>query len=184
AEASVLAELEEEEDEDEEEEDVEEVEKEKDDLEEEEELPGTPPEPEEAEELQLYTHPIARTGLLYDERMEEHYNPWDSQHPEAPQRIRRVMERLQELGLAQQCLRIPAWPARREQLRACHTHQLVALLSGSAGLRLRELRALAGRFSSLFLCPRSYHCARLAAGTACAAAAAVWHGKVRLSRIR
>ncbi|NWU94260.1 HDAC6 deacetylase, partial [Upupa epops] len=175
------AELEDEEDENEVEEEEEEVEEEKDDVEDEEELPGTPPEPEETEELQLYPHPVTRTGLLYDERMEEHYNPWDSQHPEAPQRIRRVMERLQELGLSQRCLRIPARMARREQLRACHTRRLVTLLANSAGLRLRELRALAGGFSSLFLCPRSYPCARLAAGTACAAVAAVWHGKVGLN---
>ncbi|XP_064296396.1 histone deacetylase 6-like isoform X2 [Phalacrocorax carbo] len=74
------------------------------------ELPGTPTEAEEEEELQSWPHPAARVGLLYDERMEEHYNPWDSQHPEAPQRVTRIVERLRELGLAQRCLRLPRPP--------------------------------------------------------------------------
>ncbi|XP_054033169.1 histone deacetylase 6 [Dryobates pubescens] len=136
-------------------------------------------EEEQEEELQAWPQPAARTGLLYDLRMEEHQNPWDSQHPESPQRLRRVLERLQELGLAQRCLRLPARAARAEQLRACHTPAHVAALSACGRLRPRELRALAAAYSSLYLCPGSFRAASLALGTACAAARAVLAGQVR-----
>ncbi|KAM9584613.1 protein deacetylase HDAC6 [Morphnus guianensis] len=164
-----------------EEEDDEEEEEEEDeeDLEDDGEAPATPPEPAEQEELRSWPHPAARTGLLYDERMEEHCNPWDSQHPEAPQRVTRIVERLRELGLAQRCLRLPARYALPAQLRACHTRAHVAALAGTEGLRPRELRGAAERYNSVFLCPRSYACARLAAGTACAAVTAVLTGQVQ-----
>ncbi|XP_069634130.1 histone deacetylase 6 isoform X2 [Haliaeetus albicilla] len=171
-------ELEEEEEEGDDEEDEEEEDEE--DLEDDGEAPGTPPpEPAEQEELGSWPHPAARTGLLYDERMEEHCNPWDSQHPEAPQRVTRIVERLRELGLAQRCLRLPARYALPAQLRACHTRAHVAALAGTEGLRPRELRGAADRYNSVFLCPRSYACARLAAGTACAAVTAVLTGQVQ-----
>ncbi|NXY15632.1 HDAC6 deacetylase, partial [Atrichornis clamosus] len=98
---------EEEEEEDEEEEEEEEVEaeggdeKEEEEEEEEEEPEGdgnppeTPPEPAMR----------PRVGL----------------HPESPQRLSRVLQRLQELGLAQRCLRVPPRPASPRELRACHT---------------------------------------------------------------
>ncbi|XP_054664615.1 histone deacetylase 6, partial [Grus americana] len=164
---------EEKEEEEEDEEDLEELEEDEDPPEEEEE------EEEEQEELQSWPRPAARTGLLYDERMEEHCNPWDSQHPEAPQRVTRIVERLRELGLAQRCLRLPARHALPAQLRACHTRSHVAALAGTEGLRPRELRGAAERYNSVFLCPRSYACARLAAGTACAAVTAVLAGQVQ-----
>ncbi|XP_040399691.1 histone deacetylase 6-like, partial [Cygnus olor] len=139
-----------------------------------EEVPDPPLEPPGGDEG---PRPTARTGLLYDERMEEHCNPWDSQHPEAPQRVARVLQRLTELGLAQRCLRLPARPALRSQLLACHTRAHVAALAATEGLRARELRGAAARYNSVFLCPRSYACARLAAGTACAAVTAVLRGQ-------
>uniref|UniRef100_A0A674HVW5 UBP-type domain-containing protein n=1 Tax=Taeniopygia guttata TaxID=59729 RepID=A0A674HVW5_TAEGU len=43
----------------------------------------------------------------------------------------------------------------------------------------RALRVLSRRFPSVFLCPRSFGCARLAAGGACAAVGAVLRGQVR-----
>ncbi|XP_033367458.1 histone deacetylase 6 [Parus major] len=111
--------------------------------------------------------------------MEEHRNTWDSQHPECPQRLSRVLQRLQELGLAQRCLPLPSRPATPRQLHACHTRAHVRTLSRTPSLSPRELRALSQRYNSLYLCPQSYSCARLAAGGACAAVGAVLGGQVR-----
>ncbi|NXA00271.1 HDAC6 deacetylase, partial [Nesospiza acunhae] len=121
---------------------------------EEQEVEGNPPEPPGR----------ARVGLVYDPRMEEHRNTWDSHHPESPQRLPRVLQRLQELGLAQRCLPVPARPASLRQLRACHSRSHVRALSRVPALSPRELRALSQRYPSVFLCPRSFRCARLAAG--------------------
>ncbi|NWV72640.1 HDAC6 deacetylase, partial [Dasyornis broadbenti] len=176
------------------EEEEEEENEEKEEEEEEEEAEGEAGEEEEDEEEEkeqpegdgnpLDTPPEpparARVGLVYDPRMEEHRNTWDSQHPESPQRLSRVLQRLQELGLAQRCLRVPPRPATPQELRACHTRSHVRTLSRTAALSPRELRALSQRYNSVYLCPQSYSCARLAAGGACAAVGAVLGGKVRL----
>lgn len=90
-----------------------------------------------------------RTGLVYDERMTSHCNLWDkyvlralgwvvfgslssvtkslallpptvSHHPEAPQRILRIMCHLEEMGLAARCLILPARPALDSELLTCH----------------------------------------------------------------
>lgn len=123
--------------------------------------------------------PTARTALVYDERMEEHYNPWDSQHPECPQRLSRTLQRLWDLGLTQRCLLLPPQPAQPPQLRACHTRSHVEALAATEGLRPRELRGAAARYNSVFLCPQSYACACLAAGAACCAVSAVLSGQVQ-----
>ncbi|XP_017602546.1 PREDICTED: histone deacetylase 6-like, partial [Corvus brachyrhynchos] len=46
---------------------------------------GNPPEPPPEPPPEAPTRP--RVGLVYDPRMEEHRNTWDSQHPESPQRL-------------------------------------------------------------------------------------------------
>ncbi|XP_062368108.1 histone deacetylase 6 isoform X2 [Cinclus cinclus] len=166
---------EEEEEKEEEEGEAEAGEEEEEDEEEKEELEGDGPPPETPPE----PPPRARVGLVYDPRMEEHRNTWDSHHPECPQRLARVLQRLQELGLAQRCLRVPARLASPQQLRACHTRAHVRALSRTPVLSPRELRALSQRYNSVYLCPKSYTCARLAAGGACSAVGAVLGGQVR-----
>ncbi|NXU92880.1 HDAC6 deacetylase, partial [Xiphorhynchus elegans] len=139
-------------------------EEEQEEEEEEEEVEGDGDPPETPLGIPPETPPGPRVGLVYDPRMEEHRNTWDSQHPECPQRLPRVLQRLQELGFAQRCLRVPPKPAAPRALRAVHTRAHVQTLARTPSLRPRELRALSQRYNSLYLCPRSYPCARLAAG--------------------
>jgi hypothetical protein len=47
------------------------------------------------------------TGLIYDAFMTEHYNPWDSEHVEKPQRMTQAYARCQELNLVERCKMIP-----------------------------------------------------------------------------
>uniref|UniRef100_A0A8D0GIK4 Uncharacterized protein n=1 Tax=Sphenodon punctatus TaxID=8508 RepID=A0A8D0GIK4_SPHPU len=77
--------------------------------------------------------PPACTGLVYDEKMTEHYNMWDSQHPELPQRVSRIFQRHGELRLTERCQRIPARLASEEELRMCHRWGWEPGLLGSLG---------------------------------------------------
>ncbi|XP_058684566.1 histone deacetylase 6-like, partial [Poecile atricapillus] len=105
--------------------------------------------------------------------------PGTASTPSARSACPRVLQRLQELGLAQRCLPLPSRPASPRQLHACHTRAHVRTLSRTPSLSPRELRALSQRYNSVYLCPQSYTCARLAAGGACAAVGAVLRGQVR-----
>ncbi|XP_053149724.1 histone deacetylase 6 isoform X2 [Hemicordylus capensis] len=123
--------------------------------------------------------PLSCTGLVYDEKMTEHYNMWDSQHPELPQRVSRIFQRHRELRLTERCSRLPARLASEEELRMCHSLAYVETVKSTATMKPRDLHRQGDQYNSIFICASSYECARLAAGSAFCAVEAVLSGKVR-----
>ncbi|XP_014318481.1 histone deacetylase 6 isoform X1 [Myotis lucifugus] len=145
-----------------------------DNEEEEEEGPWPPP------ALPIPMWPIfqSRTGLVYDQRMMDHYNMWDNQHPEVPQRVSRIMSRLEELGLAGRCLTLPARPATDAELLTCHSAEYVARLRATEKMRTRELYRESASFDSIYICPSTFASAQLATGATCCLVEAVLAGEV------
>ncbi|CAM4691602.1 unnamed protein product [Lepidochelys olivacea] len=137
--------------------------------------PVEPPDPPEVPR----PLPAARTGLVYDERMTEHYNMWDSQHPELPQRVSRIFQRHGELRLTERCCRIPARSAEEEELRMCHSPAYVQTVKATASMKPRDLHRQGDQYNSIYICTSSYECARLAAGSAFNAVQAVLEGEVQ-----
>uniref|UniRef100_A0A4W5P1J3 Histone deacetylase 6 n=1 Tax=Hucho hucho TaxID=62062 RepID=A0A4W5P1J3_9TELE len=119
------------------------------------------------------------TGLVYDQRMMEHHNMWDSHHPELPQRIQRIFSRHEDLGLVSRCLRIPARLALEEELALCHSLEHIAKIKATEGLKPRDLHRLGDEYNSIFISTESYRSARLAAGACFNAVQAVLTGQVR-----
>ncbi|KAL8164265.1 UNVERIFIED_CONTAM: hypothetical protein K2H54_048358, partial [Gekko kuhli] len=122
--------------------------------------------------------PPFRTGLVYDEKMTQHYNMWDSQHPELPQRVSRIFERHGELRLTERCCRLPARLASEEELQMCHSPAYVEAVKSTATMKPRDLQRQGNQYNSIYICASSYECARLAAGSAFSAVEAVLSGKV------
>ncbi|XP_062975530.1 histone deacetylase 6 isoform X2 [Elgaria multicarinata webbii] len=123
--------------------------------------------------------PASCTGLVYDEKMMEHYNMWDSQHPELPQRVSRIFQRHGELRLTERCSRLPARLASEEELRMCHSPAYVETVKSTAAMKPRDLHRQGDRYNSIYICASSYECARLAAGSAFSAVEAVLSGEVQ-----
>lgn len=46
------------------------------------------------------------TGLIMDEFMERHFNPWDTDHIERPERLTYIRKRLSQLGLTDRCKQV------------------------------------------------------------------------------
>nr|XP_030702620.1 histone deacetylase 6 isoform X1 [Globicephala melas]XP_030702621.1 histone deacetylase 6 isoform X1 [Globicephala melas]XP_030702622.1 histone deacetylase 6 isoform X1 [Globicephala melas]XP_030702623.1 histone deacetylase 6 isoform X1 [Globicephala melas] len=155
-------------------------------LEEEDTVEGDDVEEKEAEgpwqppELPILTWPVlqARTGLVYDPQMMDHYNLWDNHHPETPQRIKRIMHHLEELGLAGRCLALPARPATDAELLTCHSAEHVDRLRATEKMKTRELHREGASYDSIYICPSTFTCAQLAAGAACRLVEAVLAGEV------
>ncbi|KAM9577234.1 protein deacetylase HDAC6 isoform 2-T4 [Trichechus inunguis] len=139
-----------------------------------EEGPWEPPVP------QILAWPVlrARTGLVYDQRMMSHYNLWDNHHPEMPQRISRIMYHLEELGLAERCLTLPARPATDAELLTCHSAEYMARLRATENMKTRELHREGASFDSIYICPSTFTCAQLATGAVCRLVEAVLAGEV------
>ncbi|XP_003939595.1 protein deacetylase HDAC6 isoform X2 [Saimiri boliviensis] len=130
--------------------------------------------------LPILTWPVLqfRTGLVYDQSMMNHCNLWDSHHPEVPQRILRIMCRLEELGLAGRCLTLPPRPATEAELFTCHSAEYIARLRATEKMKTRELHRESSNFDSIYICPSTFACAQLATGAACRLVEAVLSGEV------
>ncbi|XP_039074207.1 histone deacetylase 6 isoform X1 [Hyaena hyaena] len=130
--------------------------------------------------LPILTWPMlqARTGLVYDQRMTGHHNLWDNHHPEMPQRVLRIMQRLEELGLAGRCLTLPARPATEAELLTCHSAEYVGRLRATEKMKTRELHREGSNFDSIYICPSTFACAQLATGAVCRLVEAVLAGEV------
>ncbi|KER25965.1 hypothetical protein T265_06715 [Opisthorchis viverrini] len=144
------------------------------------------------------THPVAlhkhfpSTCIVYDSRMENHKNEEDPNHPEAPSRIRRTYELLDEYGLARRCKRVEARYATRTELCRVHAAAYVDMIAKTAALDQTALDSLSNEENSIFfnrvisafnrliltslrrpnnllstlsLFQHTYDCARLAAGS-------------------
>ncbi|XP_072482211.1 histone deacetylase 6 isoform X3 [Notamacropus eugenii] len=111
--------------------------------------------------------PLNRTGLVYDERMMEHFNMWDSHHPERPERIAQIAQHHTELGLSPRCLALPARCATDHELQSCHSEEYIDRVRASSGLKPRDLHREGENYNSIYFSPHSFICAQLAAGAAC-----------------
>ncbi|KAG5445094.1 Histone deacetylase 6 [Clonorchis sinensis] len=133
--------------------------------------------PEDAIRIDQYmsylkrTHPVAlhkhfpSTCIVYDSRMENHKNEEDPNHPEAPNRIRRTYELLDEYGLARRCKRVEARYATRTELCRVHATAYVDMIAKTATLDQTALDSLSNEENSIFFNRHTYDCARLAAGS-------------------
>uniref|UniRef100_A0A8C5Q0G5 Protein deacetylase HDAC6 n=1 Tax=Leptobrachium leishanense TaxID=445787 RepID=A0A8C5Q0G5_9ANUR len=123
--------------------------------------------------------PKQRTGLVYDEQMMEHYNMWDSHHPECPQRISRIFQRHKELGLVTRCTRLVGRPASQPELQMCHRLRYIQIIEATEHMKPRDLNRLGSDYNSIYINHKSYGNACLAAGSTFAAVEAVVTGKVQ-----
>lgn len=119
-----------------------------------------------------------RTGLVSDQQMMQHYNMWDRHHPEMPERISRIMGRLEELGLVKRCHVLPARPATDSELLRCHSLEYVRRMRATEKMKGRELHRESMSFDSIYICSSTFSCAQLAAGATCHLVEAVLSGEV------
>lgn len=112
------------------------------------------------------------TALVYDDRYLEHDT--GPRHPERPERLRAVMERLSAAPFAGSLLRVEAEEAGLEHVHAVHRPEYVE--------HVRELCRSGARFADdpdVPICPQSFGVALAAAGGAICAVDAVMSGRAR-----
>ncbi|KAM9475391.1 histone deacetylase 6 [Clarias gariepinus] len=122
---------------------------------------------------------VKDTGLVYDERMMEHHNMWDSHHPEHPQRIFRIFSYHEALGLVDRCKRIPARLATEEEIGLCHGPEYIATLKSTEQMKSRDLNKLGNEYNSIYISNETYKCALLAAGACFNVTQSILTGQVR-----
>lgn len=120
------------------------------------------------------------TALVYHEDMTKARLLWEDPECEieSPERLTTTLERLQQRGLEQRCLRLTAREASEAELGLVHSPEYVDLLRGTQALGTRELQALSRQYDAIYFHPSTFHCARLAAGAALQLVDAVLTGAV------
>ena len=122
------------------------------------------------------------TGLIYDEFMAKHANPWDSEHIECPDRLLKSFDRCQELGLIEKCLRIPSRKATIEEILLCHNQAYVdQVLSVTSNCNTpQELKEFCEKtYHSVYINEFSAECAKMAAGSAIELTKAILDGQIQ-----
>ena len=115
---------------------------------------------------------MGKTGLIYDPRYLEH--DMGAGHPESPNRLRAIMQRLEQTGLAARLTRIEPRKAEDEWVTQVHRPGYVATLN--------EKAPASGRLSldaDTSMSPGSLTAAYLAAGGALAGVDAIMAGQVQ-----
>jgi hypothetical protein len=139
---------------------------------------GDPKEVIGSDILSRYIPLHERVGLVYDARMEEHRSG-NKHHPEHPTRVRAIFCALEDQGLAQRCVRIPAREATPEELLSVHAADYVQKMCSIDKLTASELKRMASGMDSIYLCHGTKSAALLAAGSVLEATERVCNGVVR-----
>ncbi|ESQ31827.1 hypothetical protein EUTSA_v10003787mg [Eutrema salsugineum] len=120
-----------------------------------------------------------KVGLLYDERMCKHDTPDGEDHPECPDRIRVIWEKLQLTGLAQRCVVLGGSKAEDKHLQLVHTKEHVNLVK-SLSTKQKDYRRnrIASHLNSIYLNGGSSEAAYLSAGSVVEVAEKVAEGEL------
>ncbi|KAF5933934.1 hypothetical protein HYC85_030105 [Camellia sinensis] len=107
-----------------------------------------------------------RVGLIYDDRMCKHFTPDGDYHPENPNRILSIWNKLQSSGIPQRCVVLSAKEAEDKYIAAVHTKNHIDLIKTISSKKLDSRRhRIAAKFNSIYFNEGSSEAAYLAAGS-------------------
>uniref|UniRef100_A0A182QX80 UBP-type domain-containing protein n=1 Tax=Anopheles farauti TaxID=69004 RepID=A0A182QX80_9DIPT len=136
---------------------------------------------ERLQRLQLLTDlsfPATRVCYVYDELMLEHRNSHEKWHPEQPERIAKIMQRLTgDYQLVQRMHRLTGRAATTDELCLVHDPQHVQLIEQVC--ESSTMKQTAEQYNSIYFHPRTNASARMAAGSVLEVVSEVLNGTAR-----
>ncbi|XP_022737840.1 histone deacetylase 5-like [Durio zibethinus] len=107
-----------------------------------------------------------RVGLIYDQRMCKHRTPDGDYHPENPNRITAIWNKLKLAGIPQRCVLLNAKEAEDKYICAVHSKNHVNLIRNISSKQYDSKRnRIASKLNSIYLNEGSSESAYLAAGS-------------------
>lgn len=108
-----------------------------------------------------------RVGIVYDERMCKHATPQGQHHPEQPDRIKVIWDKLNSAGVLDKCVMVEAKEASEEQLAGVHSRKHIEVMRsiGTARYNNKRRDKLAASYNSIYFNRGSSEAALLAAGS-------------------
>ncbi|GJZ31221.1 histone deacetylase 5 [Tanacetum coccineum] len=120
-----------------------------------------------------------RVGLVYDERMCRHSTPKGEPHPENPDRIRAVWDKLMSAGIPKRCVVFKAKEVDDKYIAAVHTKSHINLIKTiSSKKTVSQRNKVAAKYDSIYFSEGSSESAHLAAGSVLRVAEKVAKGEL------
>lgn len=108
--------------------------------------------------------PLHRVCLAFDPDMAMHQSILEKLHPERPDRILKIFEKLKEFGLLEKCHKLTSRRCTEDEIKLAHTPEYVECMKQSQFATPASLVKLQENYKSIYLCKASYDCATLAVG--------------------
>ncbi|XP_065878815.1 histone deacetylase 5 isoform X2 [Euphorbia lathyris] len=119
-----------------------------------------------------------RVGIIYDERMCKHRTPNGASHPENPERIRRIWNKLLEHNIPQRCVVLDAKAAEDKYLQLVHSKEHIEFIKNISSKQFSSKRRNASKLNSIYFNQGSSEAAYIAAGSVIEVAERVARGKL------
>uniref|UniRef100_A0A803M0T7 histone deacetylase n=1 Tax=Chenopodium quinoa TaxID=63459 RepID=A0A803M0T7_CHEQI len=120
-----------------------------------------------------------RVGLVYDERMCKHATPDGADHPECPDRIRVIWNKLCNSGFTDRCVVLDGKEAEDKYIKSVHSKTHLELIRKISSKRFDSQRdGIASQYNSIYFNKGSSQAAYLAAGAVIEAAEKVAKGEL------
>ncbi|GLU21511.1 hypothetical protein SLE2022_376450 [Rubroshorea leprosula] len=120
-----------------------------------------------------------RVGLIYDERMCSHCAPDGEPHPENPNRIKAIWNKLQNSNISQRCVMLNAKAVEDKLIQAVHSKNHNNLIRNiSSKVYASRRNRIASKLNSIYFNEGSSEAAYLAAGSVVEAAEKVAKGEL------
>ncbi|CAF0704332.1 unnamed protein product [Brachionus calyciflorus] len=117
-----------------------------------------------SDEISKIDNLAARTSICSDLDMMQHYNLIQSQHPERPDRIKRILEALKEKGIYNRCDELKSRHATENEIELCHSKSYIQEIKSLRDKSEEELKQLSKNPDSVFFHSSTFDCASLATG--------------------
>ncbi|KAL7298532.1 hypothetical protein TKK_0008310 [Trichogramma kaykai] len=106
------------------------------------------------------------TGVIYEPSMVEHKCLWDPNYPECPERLSRVLDRCQQLGLLERCEYISPRKAEASELLLKHTPGHLEIIKSTDNVNdVEKLEKLSSNYDAVYFHPKTYELSLLATGS-------------------
>nr|XP_045600455.1 histone deacetylase 6-like isoform X1 [Procambarus clarkii] len=109
--------------------------------------------------------PKNRLCLVYDEEMSNHKSLSELEHPERPERTKKIWEYLKRYGIIERASILQSRRATREEVTLVHTTDHVDFMFNMGSLSDEELKSLQDKYKSIYFHSMSNDAALLAVGS-------------------
>ncbi|CAG0908054.1 unnamed protein product, partial [Darwinula stevensoni] len=93
------------------------------------------------------------------------HQPVSGNHPENPNRIQRIYDKLKEDGLVGKCRRLKSRKGKQEEVALLHERSLLDLMASLSDQTKDDLDNMSSSYNSIYFCPQTNESALHAVGS-------------------